>query len=357
MTKVAQDAFLNLEIDGERSTKKLLLVEDVESIQIAIRDFLFTRYDVTVASTAEEALMALAMGPDLDLVITDIKLPHMNGFEMARLARRLKPNIPIIIITSYDINDFIEVIRELGFAQVITKHGRMSLKEIEVTIEKMISRDIFGVHKYFPDLRVIDITNETFPKPFSNNTLYTTRVRSLRERSEISENIAAQFKSQKKAPEAIIKLVLDEITSNAMFRAPVTDHGDFKYQTKLLDHDVLVAHNDIALEAEDFFELQFGVSDEWIILVCIDPHGRLTQKEILYRLHRHLATNPKTGLPLGLHDTHGRGIFLLREQLSAVVFNIEQGKRTEVICLYNTIAAQAYKNISVYEIQHETAAH
>lgn len=350
MSRTASAPFLDLEVDGKKSASRILLVEDVESIQLAIRDFLFSRYDVEVSSTAEQALMTLAMSPDIDLLITDIKLPEMNGFELGRLARKLRPNIPIIIITSYDVNEFIDIIKEHGFTQVITKHGRMSLKEIEVTIEKMLSGDIFGVQKYFPQMKEMPAALNQFPRTFANNTLYTCKIRTLYERGELTDRIAAQFKSQKKAPESTIKLVLDEITSNAMFRAPVNDHGEFKYQTKNAHHDILTAHNDIILDEEDQFTLQFGVSDEWIIMSCLDPHGRLTKKEILYRLHRHLSTEGESGMPAGLHDPHGRGIFLLREQLSAVVFNIERGRRTEVICMYNTVAAQAYKNISIYEI-------
>lgn len=353
MNKVAHAPFLDLEIDGKKSARKILLVEDVESIQLAIRDFLFARFDVQITTTAEQALMILAMSPDIDLLITDIKLPEMNGFELGRLARRLRPNIQVIFITSYDVNEFIDVIREHGFSQVITKHGRMSLREIEVTIEKMLSGDIFGVKKYFPNLREVKVTVASFPRTFANGTLYSARIGSLRERAEFTDRIAAQLKSQKKAPEATTKLVLDEITSNAMFRAPVTDSGEFKYQTRNSHQDILLTHQDIVLDEEDHFTLQFGIFDEWIVLNCIDPHGRLTKKEILFRLHRHLTINPETRLPAGLHDSHGRGIFLLREQLSSLVFNIERGRQTEVMCLYNTVAAQAYKNISIYEIANE----
>ena len=350
MSKAVSAPFLGLEVDGKKSSHRILLVEDVESIQLAIRDFLFSRYDVQVASSAEQALMTLAMSPDLDLLITDIKLPEMNGLELGRLARKLRPNIPIILITSYDVNEFIDVIREHGFSQIITKHGRMSLKEIEITIEKMLSGDIFGVKKYFPELRETEITLATFPRTFANGVLYTTKIKSLHERGELTDRIAAHFKSQKRAPESTIKLVLDEITSNAMFRAPVTDGGEFKYQTKNSHHDILHTHQNIVLDEEDRFTLQFGILDDWIIMVCIDPHGRLTKKEILYRLHRHLTIDANTGLPAGLHDSHGRGIFLLREQLSSLVFNISRERKTEVICLYNSTSAQAYKNISVYEI-------
>jgi len=350
MSATVRAPFLDLEIDGRKSAHRILLVEDVESIQLAIRDFLFSRYDVQVASTAEQALIMLSMSPDIDLLITDIKLPEMNGLELARLARKLRPNIPTILITSYDVNEFIDVIREQGFSQVITKHGRMSLREIEVTIEKMLSGDIFGVRKYFPQFKEVEISLRNFPRPFANGILYSTRIKTLRERGEISDRVAAQLKSQKRVSEATIKLVLDEITSNAMFRAPTNDLGEFKYQTKIQHEDILHTHQDICLDEEDHFTLQFGICDEWIILCCIDPHGRLTKKEILYRLHRHLSIDPETGMPAGLHDSHGRGIFLLREHLSSLVFNIDRGRRTEVICFYNTAAAQAYKNISVYEI-------
>ncbi|MBV6492148.1 MAG: hypothetical protein LDLANPLL_00139 [Turneriella sp.] len=337
--------------DGSSSTAgRILLVEDAESIQLAIRDFLFARYDVVAVSSAEEALNILAEESDIRLLITDIKLPEMNGLELGRIARKLRKEISVVLITSYDVNDFIDTIREHGFSQVLTKHGRMSLKEIEVTVEKILTGDIFGVTRYFPNLKVQEVALKNFPRQFENHILYSTKIRSLVERSDFSERIAAQFKVQKKAPEAIIKLVLDEITSNAIFRAPLKDTGEFKYQTKSLHDDVLHKHQNIILDEEDWFTLEFGICDEWIIILCADPHGRLTQKEILFRLHRHLTADAQTGLPMGLHDSHGRGIFLLREHLSSVIFNIERGRKTEVICLYNTVAAQAYKNICIYEI-------
>ncbi|MCX7633885.1 MAG: response regulator [Turneriella sp.] len=343
--------FLGLEVGGNRSAWRILLVEDVESIQLAIRDFLFSNYEVQLAASAEEALMHLAVAPDFDLLLTDIRLPKMNGLELARLARKLRPQLPVVFITSYDVNEFIETFAEHGFSYVITKHGRMSLREIQVTIEKILTRDIFGARKYFPQLNEVRITANSFPKPFTNGVLYTVTVTGLYERSEICDRIAAQLRSQRKAPEATIKLVLDEMTSNAIFRAPVNAKGEFKYQLKNGQMGPSYGQPDIRLEPEDYFTLQFGFYDDWIILGCADPHGRLTKKEVLYRLQRHLMPDPATGLPAGLRDPHGRGLFLLREQLSSLVINIAPGKRTEVLGFLNTTAAQAYKNITIYELE------
>ena len=352
--RTSDSPFLDFQENLSAAHSRILIVEDVESIQLAIRDFLFSRYNVVSAPSAEDALTILSEDKDIDLLITDISLPGMNGIELGRLARKLNPTIKIILITSYDVNNYIQAIKEYEMTQVITKHGRMSLKEISTAIEKMISGDIFGIQKYFPQVQFVQIPWNALPKHCISGTIYEIKISSLFQRGKVTDDISAHLKARKKAPESTMKLVLDEITSNAMFRAPVTDHGEFKYQTRHDDHDILIPENDIILDEEDSFTLQFGIIDDWVVFACIDPHGRLTAKEILFRLHRHIALDSKTGLPLGLRDSHGRGLFLLREHLSALVFNIQKNKKTELICLYNLRTSQAYKNISIYEIESNT---
>jgi DNA-binding NtrC family response regulator len=40
-----------------------------------------------------------------DIVVTDIRMPHMNGFQVARAFKEIKPDIKIAFITSFEIND------------------------------------------------------------------------------------------------------------------------------------------------------------------------------------------------------------------------------------------------------------
>jgi two-component system, cell cycle response regulator DivK len=84
-------------------TKCILLVEDQEDNRRILRDLLTSaEYDVTEAENGEEALAAVAKKRP-DLILMDIQLPVLDGYEVTR---RLKAdptfkNVPIIAVTSY----------------------------------------------------------------------------------------------------------------------------------------------------------------------------------------------------------------------------------------------------------------
>ena len=56
---------------------------------------------VISAVSAEQALQALSGEQAVDLVITDMAMPHMNGAQLAQAIRNLKPHVPIILATGY----------------------------------------------------------------------------------------------------------------------------------------------------------------------------------------------------------------------------------------------------------------
>ncbi len=328
---------------------RILLVEDSESIMLAIHDFLVPHFEVVTADSAEEALQATGR-QHFDLLITDINLPGNSGFDLFRRMKASDPNLKIILITAYDINSYIHLISDLGIDQVISKHSNLSLADIFVAATKTISGDIFGVKKYFPDLRVLFPSEKSDSNELINRELRSLTIRDSNEREMAIDSVSRLLFEYGKIPESLSKLVLDEITTNAMIRAPRNADGSYKYQKVIAEKDMLIPNENIRLAPEDYFILQYGFYDQWMILVCIDPHGSLTKEEVLYRLKRHINLNPGTGLPEGLTDSHGRGIFLLREHLSHLIFNIHRKRKTEVICLYNRISDAPYKNISIYEI-------
>ncbi|MCB1201145.1 MAG: response regulator [Leptospiraceae bacterium] len=334
---------------------KVLLIEDAESIMLAIRDYLRPFFRLQSAGGIQEALeaykAALAENDAFHLVIADINLPDGRAFELVKEMRKLNRHCKYILITAYNINFYIETIREHEIDQVITKHSQLSLHDIYVTAYKTLTKDIFGLNKYFKDLHVLFSAEQPGEVVLENKFLYSTVIRSSQDRDFWSDAVADVFKTQAGLSQAISKLVIDEITMNAMVRAPQNDDGSFRYQKRISGRDILVPENKVNLHPEDYFIFQYGIYDDWAIFCCQDPQGTLRKKEILYRLKRHLAVTEDTGLPEGAGDPHGRGIFLLREHLTHLVFNIQRDRKTEIICLYNMKNDLPYKNISIYEIE------
>jgi DNA-binding response OmpR family regulator len=80
--------------------KKILIIEDEESIRMALEDdFRIEGYEVEVTSDGLDGL-AKAADPEIDLIILDIMLPGMNGFDICKKLRSQGIQTPIIMLTA-----------------------------------------------------------------------------------------------------------------------------------------------------------------------------------------------------------------------------------------------------------------
>jgi two-component system, OmpR family, alkaline phosphatase synthesis response regulator PhoP len=78
----------------------ILVVEDDLAIRRGLVDSLtFAGYEVLESGDGEEALRMI-LGGDLDLVLLDIALPGLDGFEILPQLRRSKPSLPVIMVTA-----------------------------------------------------------------------------------------------------------------------------------------------------------------------------------------------------------------------------------------------------------------
>ena len=90
-----------------QKTMRVLLVEDNKDAREAIYDLLHNYFDTIVtASNGKEGLESFKK-QDFDLIISDIKMPVMNGIEMIREIRMLNPSIAIIVLTAHQEFDYI----------------------------------------------------------------------------------------------------------------------------------------------------------------------------------------------------------------------------------------------------------
>ena len=118
---------------------KLLLVEDDFDLNETIKEFLENFYEVEAIFDGEEAVN-IVYENKFDIIILDVKLPKLNGFEVAKEIRKFK-STPIIFLTSLDSEKDIERGFLSGADDYIKKP--FSLKELKLRIDAIIKR-VYG---------------------------------------------------------------------------------------------------------------------------------------------------------------------------------------------------------------------
>lgn len=117
--------------------RHILVVDDEENARIALSKILTREgYEVASARNGYEALDYLR-GQDVELIITDINMPEMNGLSFLRELNRSHPSSNVIMITAYgEVESYIEAMN-LGAFEYINKPLKVDdLKKIITKIFK-----------------------------------------------------------------------------------------------------------------------------------------------------------------------------------------------------------------------------
>lgn len=121
---------------------KILVVDDEEDLKTLIRQRFRQKirkgeYEFVFAENGQHALDTLLDHPDIDMVLSDINMPEMDGLT---LLSRLKENhslLKSVIVSAYDDIDNIRVAMNRGAYDFVTKP--IDFKDLEITIEKTIT--------------------------------------------------------------------------------------------------------------------------------------------------------------------------------------------------------------------------
>ncbi len=129
--------------------KKILIVEDDPALLTGLSETLCNeKYEVTKAEDGQKGY-TLALQKDFDLILLDLVLPLMDGFEVCKTLRKEGRNMPILMLTSK--NEEIDKVLglEIGADDYMTKP--FSLKELLARIKALLRRAepaIPGIEEY-----------------------------------------------------------------------------------------------------------------------------------------------------------------------------------------------------------------
>ncbi len=116
---------------------KILVVDDEAGARELFQSILADEgYEVALAVNGEEAL-ALFKNGSFDLVVTDIKMPVMDGLQLLQEIRNTGSKIDVIMVTAYgEVESYLKAM-SLGAAEYINKPIR--IKELKRIVNKVLS--------------------------------------------------------------------------------------------------------------------------------------------------------------------------------------------------------------------------
>lgn len=151
----------------------IVLIEDEEALRTVLQRLLAQHgYTVTTAANGQEGIQCL-QGTVCDLVITDVMMEELSGFEVMEYIAAHAPDIPVIVITGYTSTASVTEALRKGAYDYITKpfHIATLLRPIERALEKVRLQRQLQQRMEELTQRVADLQATTVSKRFVENII------------------------------------------------------------------------------------------------------------------------------------------------------------------------------------------
>jgi DNA-binding NarL/FixJ family response regulator len=102
---------------------KILIADDKRHIRLELRHLIEAHEGWDVCAEAEDGVQAVNRAKQFkpDLILLDLAMPELNGFEAARQISRVLPEVPILMLTLYASTQVEKEAEKVGVQQVISK--------------------------------------------------------------------------------------------------------------------------------------------------------------------------------------------------------------------------------------------
>jgi CheY-like chemotaxis protein len=211
----------------------VLVVDDDRDVLNTLSEILTElRLNAITAENGLEALAALKKS-SIDLIITDLMMPKMNGFELIQRTRELNIHIPITIISGHgDVRNVVSALSQ-GAYNFITKP--FTIREIENIVKRGLRLREFslGTHRLIEGLRnTTEMTIPGYPHLLPSAALYI--VRECQWRGIEDEALLSN-----------ISICVDELLNNALI------HGNELDETRQISVTLVFDQEKVMISIED----------------------------------------------------------------------------------------------------------
>jgi CRP-like cAMP-binding protein/CheY-like chemotaxis protein len=300
-------------VEQAMKSKRVLLADSNKKQQLIAKMALGgSGVELDTVTTSEEGRAKLETGT-YDLVFLDTEMLDLGNFVKEKM-----PEAGLVLMTSDQVPNYLPMLKQLAAIPHIVSREEsdrtFTVKNIMTTVTKLLSRDFFGLEKYLG--WGVDVQS----KPIVGS----------RARADLLDDVDGYFGKVgiRRANRDRIRVVLEEMLMNAIYDAPTDATGKALY-----NH--LPRTQELILKPEEQGLLRFATDGMLIAVSVQDPFGSLKGPTILrYLEHNYSGTAGDLNVKENKGGA-GRGLHQIVENSDLVVFNVDPGKKTEVIALFN----------------------
>ena len=178
---------------------KVVIADDEELFRVGIAHIFSRDPNINVIHQAEngEALLQYLASQEVlpDIVITDIKMPKLNGVEATKIMHRDYPEIGIVALTTYNTKPFIKNMIDVGASAYLVKNATPA--QVIHTVNQVF------YNGFYYDRHVMDILNNKYSGTGTDKSYHDADFLTERE-SEVLELICRQYKTSEIAEKLFI---------------------------------------------------------------------------------------------------------------------------------------------------------
>jgi len=297
-----------------KESYKILVVDD----EPGIRDFIVWHleddfecdYELDVHE-AEDGLDAYEklQKEEFDLVISDIKMPKMNGIELIQKISSEFPKVKTVLMTAFNIDDYLKMVRDYKVSNILVKTAPFDLKELETVVDNVLTeRNVFGIKNYLEKSVIIEE---------KVNTLSTDNADSV---IESLVNFASKDS----------QIDLEKFQNVLNHAIPTLFHYALRDEFGNCCHNL----NDVVSDTKGCsFSFDIGADNKQLAVAIKENQGMFSKEYILDWLEERLNENNSS---------------VIRNGTERLIINIKKAEKSEIILVFYNERTRYYGNKPLY---------